>query len=222
LTRFDDYAFAWSDPESDAEMQNKYTGSPLIVFLVGLSHSREMMGAMSSLNISSDNITYHWVRSRYPDNIVPGFVQRLIDLKCSKTVVAVGQWAASKKVPGGQPYLFETWELRMREVIGLLKNASIDTLFRSIHDNPISEIGGSCPLTDWRSPPVIDGYNAVLEKLTKELDVPYVDSNKYFIGPGWDSAPDWCHVQAESGQAEAQYVFASIIKQRSATHNLVV
>jgi hypothetical protein len=182
LTRFDDYTFTWSGPKSDEELNNKYTGlQPLKLCLIGFSHTRAMLAQMNSLRIPRNKIIYHWAKSRYPNNIDADFVQELINLNCSKALVGVGQWPASYSER--RPYLFAEWELRMREAIGRLKNASIDTLLRSIHYNPINERTGSCPPGDWRSLPVIGGYNAILEKLSKELDVPYIETTKYFTGP---------------------------------------
>jgi hypothetical protein len=47
LTRFDDYTFTWSGPESDGDLTNNYTGlQPLKLCIVGFSHAREMIGQM--------------------------------------------------------------------------------------------------------------------------------------------------------------------------------
>jgi hypothetical protein len=76
--------------------------------------------------------------------------------------------------------------------------------------NPIGNQIGACPPTDWRSPPVIDIYNRITERLCKEFKIPLIDT-KYIIGVMWDRAADWCHYNDISGEMEARYILNMVL-----------
>ena len=71
----------------------------------------------------------------------------------------------------------------------------------------MNSVLGSCLHVDWRSPPVVDRHNSIERKLCMEHDIPFVDTN-FLIGPVWDSAPDWNHLNPDSRLVEAQYIIA--------------
>jgi hypothetical protein len=79
---------------------------------------------------------------------------------------------------------------------------------RSIHYNPLNRRIQSCPPQDWRSPPVLDGYNTIISRVCKELGqdvVTYIDTG-FFVSPIWDSGPDWNHVHPRATSSEALYI----------------
>jgi hypothetical protein len=81
---------------------------------------------------------------------------------------------------------------------------------RSMNYNPLGGRIASCPPTDWRSPVVVDGYNAILRRLAKSFHITYIDSN-FIVGPMWDSAPDWSHYRNEVGHRMAAYIVARVL-----------
>jgi hypothetical protein len=98
----------------------------------------------------------------------------------------------------------QNYTTRQEEVGGL-------TIYlRSINYNPLGGIIASCPPTDWRSPMVIDGYNAILKRLAAEFHLPFIDST-FIVGPLWDSAPDWCYYQNNVGDQMAIYILARVL-----------
>jgi hypothetical protein len=76
--------------------------------------------------------------------------------------------------------------------------------------NPLGDQISSCPATDWRSPPVIDGYNSIIKSLCEKYELTYLDTND-IIGPMWDSSNDWCHLSEKAGMAEAFYLLSTTI-----------
>jgi hypothetical protein len=76
--------------------------------------------------------------------------------------------------------------------------------------NPLGDAISSCPATDWRYPPVIDGYNSIIKSLCEKHELTYLDTND-IIGPMWDSGNDFCHLSEKVGMAEAFYMLSTII-----------
>ena len=163
--------------------------------VVGASHAREMANTidqwLSSWNLS-DAISVHLAPTLFPRDIDDEFIQEhIINAKCHKTVIANGQWSAGKKPTGqnvratwGDPSrweseatLFPEYKLEVREMISRLKGAGVvDFFLRSIHYNSLGDIKTECPPTDWRSPPTLDVYNAIIKDLAKDMEVPYIDT----------------------------------------------
>jgi hypothetical protein len=81
---------------------------------------------------------------------------------------------------------------------------------RSINYNPLGGKHAACPPVDFRSPMVIDGYNAILKRLAAEFHVPFIDTN-FIVGPMWDQAIDWNHYHGEVGNQIAKYIIARVL-----------
>ncbi len=97
------------------------------------------------------------------------------------------------------------------------------TIYRSINYNPLGGLIGACPPTDWRSPAVIDGYNSVVQHVIEELHidtamkisighdkgsssvVQFVDTD-FLVGPIWDAASDWCHLDQPLALLQGVYI----------------
>ena len=95
-------------------------------------------------------------------------------------------------------------------------NGNIKLFMRSIHHNPIGDMIGSCekgrPL-DWRSPTVIEGYNAVLQMVvdnSKNPNLECVDTS-FMTYPVWDMARDWCHHEPQVSKVEALYIAFKVL-----------
>jgi hypothetical protein len=112
---------------------------------------------------------------------------------------------------------------------------------QSVNFNPLGAMLVTCPPTDWRSPPVIDGYNDALAEVTAAAGVPFIDavrsltrwpfsqysilcqdrktqkrqfSQGFIVGPMWDSADDWCHYHGKVVEAVAHYSLYRIAQLR--------
>lgn len=70
----------------------------------------------------------------------------------------------------------------------------------------IGDMIGTCPLEDWRNPPVIGMYNQITKQKCKEFDIPLIDTND-IMGMIWDRAEDWCHYRDISSDIEIMYNF---------------
>ena len=135
---------------------------------------------------------------------------------CNKFVIGLGQWSAGW--PEGKPTLFINWEKEITNVFERLQNLSnkhkknkLQIFVRSTHYNPFGDVILQCPPKHWRNPIVIDGYNAISQKISQKFQmIPFIDTN-FIISPMWDSAPDWCHYKNKAGQHDALYILYFIL-----------
>lgn len=77
--------------------------------------------------------------------------------------------------------------------------------------NPIGDIIGSCPPTDWRSPGVIDMYNIITKRVCDRYGMPWINTHD-IMGVMWDRAGDWCHYDDVSSDMEARYLIRRIFE----------
>lgn len=74
----------------------------------------------------------------------------------------------------------------------------------------MGDVYSTCPPQDWRYPPVIDGYNSIIKSLCEQYNLPFLDTNA-IVGPMWDSADDWCHLNQQVGLPEAFYLLGQMM-----------
>ena len=104
-------------------------------------------------------------------------------------------------------------------------NDSVDIVARSIHYNPLNErISAHCPPKDWRSPPVLDGFNDIIRHACRDISqlqqqvqqqrqrkrvvrLRFVNTN-FIVAPLWDASTDWGHVYFQASHVEALYLIA--------------
>ena len=170
--------------------------------LIGDSHARELFIHGKKLGVR--NVKFVYVLTQYPHQFE---IDWLKSYQCSYAVVTYGQWPASERV-NGHPYSQSKFQEEMRRVVTLLQkyDPKLTQVFvRSINYNGLGARHTACPPGDFRSPPVIDMYNAVLRKLVKELNVPFIDLI-HIIGPKWDGAQDWSHPVGKVATAEIEWI----------------
>lgn len=217
--RFDPYDFQWTEPSlvglnTSSLKQDK----PTVICVMGHSHSRVLREASQRLSMTLEkiNVTVEWTPAQYPNEVTPGLVFRYIqEKKCNKIVIAVGQWPASWV--GNSPTLLYTYYQSIKVMFqNLLQSppimmSQVDIYARSIHYNSLSYKTSTCPPQDWRNPLVIDGYNSVIKAVTRELNISFLDTN-FLVGPVWDAAPDFCHLNDKTSDAEMLYIAASVLR----------
>ena len=71
--------------------------------------------------------------------------------------------------------------------------------------NPLGDKITKCPPKDWTSPQVIDMYNQISSRKSKEFGAPFINTND-IIGITWDRAADWCHFDDVSSDMELLYI----------------
>mmetsp|Transcript_18641 Transcript_18641/g.27948 ORF Transcript_18641/g.27948 Transcript_18641/m.27948 type:complete len:593 (-) Transcript_18641:548-2326(-) len=185
------------------------------VCLVGFSHSRHMRDSMRQVvYYQNPAIQIDWGKARFPDELhnieyFNNMHKKLEgDNNCTHVLIGLGQWAASK------PLLFDRYERDIEEAMRVAVRARDEIgfalFFRSIHYNPMGDVYSSCPPHDWRYPPVIDGYNAIIKSLCEQYNIPFLDTNAMF-GPMWDSGNDWCHPNMQVGLPEAFYLLGKMM-----------
>jgi hypothetical protein len=128
--------------------------------------------------------------------------------------VALGQWSAGKWFaaarPSNHPIGFEDFDKDMRAVVEIFQRLGLRLYLRNIHYNPLGDLRLRCPASDWRVPPVIDMYNAILQNISVEMGVPYIDGSS-ILGPIWDTALDWCHYRNDGAMKEALHILSSML-----------
>merc|ERR1712166_274350 len=117
----------------------------------------------------------------------------MITKNCGTFVIAVGQWPASKhfRINRLSPLSFNQFYRSYSHMLSSITKAlpDVPVFARSINFNPLGSLIGGCKPTDWRSPLVIDGYNAVIRHVVSEIkskNLSFIDTN-FLIGPVWDS-----------------------------------
>jgi len=130
---------------------------------------------------------------------------------CDKVILSVGQWSAS--YIGGRPALYRQYRKGMSAMLRrVLKYYPRESVFvRSMHYLPVMKTTAVCPPEDWRTPPVIDGYNSIVRSLTEELEIGFIDT-KFMMEPMWDSSEDWNHYLNKAGDYETLYVAAKVLE----------
>jgi hypothetical protein len=201
LSRFTPYSLQWDTDE----LKQKIVNTTSKICLIGASHSGVMMNYLNK--IVKRRVTV--ANSNFPYDVTRKVVEDLKRKGCQKIVIGVGQWSAGW--PEDEPTLFPAYETQMSTLLENIQDIGGITIFlRSIHYNAIGDKIGGCPPADWRSPPVIDGYNRILKRVSKNFGVEFIDTNA-IIGPVWDSAPDWCHYRNEAGEKDALYIAGRVL-----------
>lgn len=182
------------------------------VCLVGKSHSVHIAYSLQQLHLGR---WFFLIPKKFPEDITNDFfVQSHQKYGCTSFVIGIGQWPASW-VPD-IPYSFLRYRDGMARIIRTVASANSEIhnttfryFFRSMHYLPIGDTVSSCPPTDWRSPPVIDAYNYLVQNL---ILLPSNKNNTFFLdtefisNPMWDIAYDWCHLPRQVADVEALYI----------------
>lgn len=198
------------------------TAKPTTICLVGASHSRTLFASMTkhhNITIANNNIHIEWINAKLFRDVNNKTIPELVVGKCDKIILGIGQWSAS--FSGNKPMRFPDYRLRFRKLIGRLQHflrRDVEIFARSIHYNPLNVINsGYCPPRDWRSPTVIDGYNAIIQNACHDIadavssanlaTVRFVDTD-FIVKPLWDASSDWGHVCPQASHVEAWYLVA--------------
>jgi len=193
--------------------------SPTTVCVIGDSHTRKMYEYLVAGGISyvaNLSLVYH--DARMPFQVTVQVIRKLMITKnCGTFVIAVGQWPASKhfRINRLSPLSFNQFYRSYSHMLSSITKAlpDVPVFARSINFNPLGSLIGGCKPTDWRSPLVIDGYNAVIRHVVSEIkskNLSFIDTN-FLIGPVWDSASDWCHLDRYVGILHAIYVLSKVV-----------
>jgi hypothetical protein len=210
-SRFTPYSLQWDTDELKQKLGSINNSSKIC--LVGASHSKLMLGYMNRFvpngTVAFPNGLGYKNRTTFPRYVTREFVEDLVNrLKCKKIVIGLGQWSAGW--PEDEPTLFPAFETQMSTLLENIQDIGVEIFLRSLHYNPIGDMISACPPIDWRSPPVIDGYNRILKRVSKKFNVQFIDTNA-IIGPFWDSPPDWCHFKNDAGVNDALYIAGRVL-----------
>ena len=183
---------------------------------VGASHARVLTDTAGSL--LKDVVAVKQIEVRHADEINNATIDVLVERKCTKVVIGLGQWDAGW--PRKRLTSFADWERALSDVSRLFTEQPpstpdpMDVVFRRMHYNPIGDILQCNPkASDWRNPVVIDRYNTILHTVCDQYGLPFLDTGA-IMSPVWDSAADWCQYKDQSSsEAEALYLFDQLFFQ---------
>mmetsp|Transcript_477 Transcript_477/g.954 ORF Transcript_477/g.954 Transcript_477/m.954 type:complete len:590 (+) Transcript_477:126-1895(+) len=191
---------------------------------VGASHSRKMTQAFNKLFVDSrtaDIIEAYLLDVKFPRSVDADFIRgNILHWSCTKTIIAIGQWAASasknEKYSHIPPISFPDFREEYRNMMKALNDLNVSGVhLRSIHLNPLGDLRFKCPAEDYRHPSVLEVYNEIIRNLT-ELEefknISFIDTD-FIIGPMWDSSPDFCHFppEGEIARAEALHILETVL-----------
>ncbi|KAL7472912.1 hypothetical protein ACHAXS_013290 [Conticribra weissflogii] len=221
------YQTLLSTYDKELRVMNKLrstTNHKIKLCFVGASHSRKMTQAFNQLFVDSrttDFIEAYHLDVKFPRSVDIDFIRgNILRWNCAKTIIAIGQWAASatknEKYSHIPPISFPDFRDEHRTMMKALNYLNVSGVhLRSIHLNPLGDLRLKCPAEDYRHPSVLGVYNEIIRNLTK-LDefrnIPFIDTD-FIIGPMWDSSPDFCHFppEGEIARAEALYILENVL-----------
>jgi hypothetical protein len=188
------------------------TGVPKIC-MVGCSHARDLHEHGWLMDRKRELYNFIHIDSRFPHNFYPQLLEKS---ECDYAILGYGQWmVATQTYP---PCTADCYEAAVREVMKQVSpagyNGTTKIFFRSMNYNGLRAQITTCPAFDYRTPPVVDMLNNVMERLCREYDIPYIDLT-HIMGPMWDSAQDYGHPTGKVFTAEVEWLLHSIF-----THDL--
>jgi hypothetical protein len=226
------YSFQYSNKTLPLHVGNvELTSNAVTICIAGSSHARKMFEYLTAaVNDTLDimNVVFQYHDVRMPHQVTVEFVRSMIKKsRCQRLIVSVGQWPAGKhfRVNADSPWTIDRFYNEYSHMAQRLYSAfpTLPTIYRSINYNPLGALIGSCPPTDWRSPTTIDGYNAAIRHAIEDLQqsninntasnassnvrsvVQFVDTD-FLVGPLWDAASDWCHLDQPIGLLQGFYI----------------
>ena len=214
LERYDPYQFRLvsSKDGQDVAFEDLVQPRRFNVCQIGKSHSgRLVQQAIHSGLERYANITVKVFPTKYP-NDVEHTLPKLETEACDAIVVAVGQWPVG--YDGHRATIVGSFYTQMHQAMAMLQqheNTKDTPLYaRSINYNPMGDNKVRCPPQDWRSPNVIEAYNAVIQQVCAERGIAFVDSS-FIVGPMWDAAMDWYHLDGPRIEAQLLWLLAEIL-----------
>lgn len=112
---------------------------------------------------------------------------------CDVTVLHYGQWDLSRSGKGDHPHEATPFNdiaaglwARYNETAGIAR------WVLPMSPIPLNCDVTTCPPTDWRSPPMIDAFNALVYRTAAQIGAPIIHTSR-LVGPMWDSAGDYKH-----------------------------
>jgi hypothetical protein len=212
LDRFQPYRFIWKNTDAEMTLRNHNSAKHHHhICLIGSSHSRKMRTEFKSW-LDHFNITN--VKLTHFDNRLPSTMNEkrmkdwVVGGNCTRSLVAVGQWSAA--YPKRPPTNFKVFQNHMIGLVNKFQKRGLELYLRNIHYNPLGDVKLQCPPRDWRSPPVIDMYNDILQNISASMNVSYIDGTS-ILSTVWDSAADWCHYINEGSAQEALHILSRLL-----------
>jgi len=216
LDRFKPYTFEWSDnhedtdePRIDLKNYKNQGNETFKICSAGWSHSlqltRHFKALLKMYNVS--NVVVSQVKMKRPNEMKGDSWESNGALDCNIIILGVGQWSA-----GARPLkTFPSYRKDLEEGILSWKSNNINFVIRKMHYNPLGDVKNTCPPRDWRSPPVIDGYNEISRGLAQKHNITYLDTGS-LMDPMWDSAVDYCHYRGLEGSTEALFLLKKVLQ----------
>lgn len=199
LERFKPYKFEWSGGYNFSLPKPKASNYTFCV--VGTSHARTLgNGFQHWIDVKRwKNVRVEHIFIERPSHMTDETAKLVINGGCSISIVAVGQWSSAGAITindkasfGHGATKFQAYQKDLNAGIQKWKEKGINFILRNIHYNGLGWWKTGCPSLDHRIPPIIDGYNEIVQRLAENNNIPYINS-KSLTDPVWDSAFDYSH-----------------------------
>lgn len=224
MENFKPYRFQWNEKTEAAfdTLSSRVRENELICG-VGWSHTRTFAKyfAVVAEQYNFSNQTFAWHKAAHLSDVNEKFITNLFEANCTKILFSLGQWdgldglsfadwrnqtssiitqtasinnarkALEKPIAANTGDKYDTnngndSNIHHHERVGIYITAN--------HYNPLGDVKLTCPVKDYRSPPITDIYNSISKEIcTSSGRCTFVDTNSAVIGPMWDSAHDFCH-----------------------------
>jgi hypothetical protein len=210
LDQFRNYDFEWS-PSLQLNASYLIHAHSLQTNLTrvcyaGSSHSRTMLQAARRLGLSH---TVKWVLAKYPKDVTK-LIPVLHEAQCGSLVVGVVQWPAS--FDQNHPTKLGQYYQELKDMVLQLQQErpGMKLFFRSVHSMALYANQLVCPPGDWRTPTAMNGYSEVIQHVCREMNITFLDTT-FLTAPVWDAAPDWCHLDDRTSNAEVLFLTGSAL-----------
>ena len=198
--RLSEYAWTTFDYRTGTAMPP--TERPMPTFpglcIVGRSHSRMMRNHINGSR---------YVYGRWASDLTMVGSSFWRSLRgCSATLFHFGQWDLSSQsglhaIEDSERDHHKLLNKSLSSAPGMVGRVAI----AACNPSPLSCMVTTCPPLDWRTPPNFELYNAMLQRVAKSWDVPFIDTSKV-VGPVWDTSPDWNHLDSSVQRIVAEQV----------------
>jgi hypothetical protein len=188
------------------------------------SHQQQLERSIGSLlGADGANVTLSWKHINSPNQVTKEFARQLVEIQHCRKLVVTGMlpWRDDIDTIGDIPRptkisnYHDTLDSMLRNFLDLrehieAESGPLELYVIPIPYHPLDSRITACPPLDWRSPPVIDGCNAVIARVCENLGgsknhVNFVDT-RFVVDPMWDFGDNWEMYISPALKVESRFI----------------
>ena len=233
-SQLNDYIFEYQSALSLGTKLSPTVVKETKICLVGPSHTHEQlykgMEDLLDSTFTATNLTLNWYKLENPKDVTRDYALNLVEQqRCQKILLAgVTPWSADSEDGSatGSPILVRDYhhivDKMLRNFVevrgklpSIVGSLPLELYITSLHYFPMDARFTSCPPIDWRSPPVIDGYNIAVSKACDQLggqanNITFLDTG-FLVDPVWHQDSTVSKLSLAASNAEALYVAGVVL-----------